>query len=60
MESSGPKIDPCRTSVLYKRMLWLTLSNAFDKSINTPNIYLFSLKELYILFTSYIRACSVE
>ena len=35
-------------------MLWLTISNALDKSINTPNVYLFSLKESYILFTSSI------
>ena len=41
-------------------MLWLTVSNAFDKPTNTPNVYLVSLKELYILFTSSIRACSVE
>ena len=41
-------------------MSWLAVSNAFDKSINTPNVCLFSLKEFYILFTSSIRACSVE
>ena len=30
-------------------MFWLTVSNAFDESINTPNVYLFSLEESYII-----------
>ena len=41
-------------------MLWLSVSNAFGESINTPNVYLFYLKELYILFRSSARVCSVE
>ena len=41
-------------------MLWLTVSNDFDKSINTTNVCLLLLKELHILFASSIRACSVE
>ena len=41
-------------------MLWLTASNAIDKSISFPKVYLFSLKESYNLFTSSATGCSVE
>ena len=38
------------------RILWSTVSKAFDKSIKTPNVYLFWLKESYMLSISLIRA----
>ena len=47
-----------------KWKLWSTLSEAFDKSMKTlatcQNVYLFWLKEPYILLISSIRAWSLE
>ena len=42
----------------FRIILWLTVSNASNKCINTPKVYLFLYKESYILILSSIRAWS--